>query len=230
MNQRPRTTVILAMTADGKIADKNRSPARFGSIADKTHLEEQISLVDAVVFGAGTLRAYSTSLPITNPKLIRCRASRNRPLQPTHIVVSASGKIDPQLKFFQQPIPRWLLTTENGGLFWPNNDLFERVLIGRINSNSSSFIWDDILTKLHSLGIEKLAILGGGKLVASLLAVDAVDEIWLTVCPVIFGGINAPTPVTGTGWLQSEGIQLNLLEVKQLGQEVFLHYSVARSR
>ena len=31
--------VILAMTADGKIADRKRSPARFGSAADKAHLD-----------------------------------------------------------------------------------------------------------------------------------------------------------------------------------------------
>lgn len=37
------------------------SPARFGSSADKAHMEEQIALADAVLFGAGTIRAYSTT-------------------------------------------------------------------------------------------------------------------------------------------------------------------------
>ena len=54
---RPHTTVVLAMSADGKIADVKRSPARFGSAADKAHLEKQVAQVDAVLFGAGTLRA-----------------------------------------------------------------------------------------------------------------------------------------------------------------------------
>ena len=131
MNRRPHVTVILAMTADGKIADRVCSPARFGSAQDKIHLEEQVSLVDAVIFGAGTLRAYGTSLPITNPKLIQSRISHDQNWQPIHIVASASGKIDSRLKFFQQPIPRWLLTTQKNSLFWQDNNYFERILIGK---------------------------------------------------------------------------------------------------
>ena len=38
MQHRPHTTVVMAMSADGKIADVRRSPARFGSLADKAHL------------------------------------------------------------------------------------------------------------------------------------------------------------------------------------------------
>lgn len=41
MNHRPHTTAILAMTADGKIADFKHSAARFGSINDKIHREKQ---------------------------------------------------------------------------------------------------------------------------------------------------------------------------------------------
>ena len=221
---RPHTTTILAITVDGKIADFTRTAARFGSATDKAHLESQISLVDGVIFGAGTLRAYGTSLPISNTKLRQSRQDRGS-IQPIHLVVSASGEIDSGLKFFQQPIPRWLLTTKDNSQLWQNNNLFDRIIVGKTNSQSS-FEWSEILPQLFNLGMQKLAILGGGELVASLLAVKAIDEIWLTVCPVIFGGVTAPTPVGGKGWLQSEGIKLDLLEVKHIDREVFLHYRV----
>ncbi|MGL6341735.1 MAG: riboflavin deaminase, partial [Waterburya sp.] len=78
MNNRPETTAILAMTADGKISDYQRSPARFGSINDKTHLEKQVSLVDGVLFGADTLRAYGTTISISNPKLLEARVERRQ--------------------------------------------------------------------------------------------------------------------------------------------------------
>lgn len=226
MNHRPHTTVILAMTADGKIADIARSPARFGSAIDKAHLETEISLVDGVIFGAGTLRAYGTSLPITNSNLIQSRYNRSQNSQPIHIVVSASAKIDSKLKFFQQSIPRWLLTNKNGSLIWHDSNLFEQVLISENFSNLYNLISDEILAQLFSLGIKKLAILGGGELVASFFALNAIDEIWLTICPTIFGGVTAPTPVAGKGWLQSERIKLDLLEVKQIEKEIFLHYKV----
>jgi len=211
------------MTADGKIADERRSPARFGSAADKAHLEEQISLVDAVLFGAGTLRAYGTSLPITNPDLLQQR--RERSPQPIHIVCSASGKIDPQLRFFSQPLPRWLLTTATGAKLWQGKREFAQILVFETKDKLiKSLDWSEVLTKLKLLGIDKLAILGGGELIASLLKADAIDEFWLTICPVIFGGREAPTPVEGIGFSQQQRQRLELLSVKQVEQEIFLHY------
>lgn len=225
MYHRPSTTVILAMTADGKIADERRSPARFGSAADKAHLEQQISLVDAVLFGAGTLRAYGTSLPITNPDLLQQRHERSQLPQPFHIVCSASGKIEPQLRFFSQPIPRWLLTTTTGAKLWQLGNRFEQILtVDAAMDCFSSIDWSKALTQLKLLGIDKLAILGGGELVASLLKEDLIDEFWLTICPVILGGRKAPTPVEGIGFCQHQGQKLALLSVKQVEQEIFLHY------
>ncbi len=229
ISNRPQTTVILAMTADGKIADRIKNPARFGSNADKAHLEAQIALVDGVIFGAGTLKAYGSSLPITNLNLLRQRQETNKPLQPVHIVVSASGNLNHQDRFFQQLIPRWLLTTETGAVAWQDNQRFERVIIGKLLKNNNSFDWQEILAELKQLGIENLAILGGGELVASLLSLDLIDELWLTVCPIIFGGKNAPTPVEGIGFLQSQGKKLRLLEVKQIEREIFLHYKLLKA-
>ncbi len=90
--------------------------------------------------------------------------------------------------------------------------------------------WQTTLNKLQQLKINKLAILGGGELVASLFRENLIDELWLTVCPVIFGGKTAPTPVGGMGFLQSEAIELELIQIKQIEQEVFLHYAVNKSR
>ena len=228
-NLRPHTTAILAITADGKIADSQRSAARFGSLNDKAHLETQVSLVDGVLFGAGTLRAYRTTISVSNSKLLQNRIERSQPPQPVQIVVSASGDLDPQWRFFQQPIPRWLLTLPDGAKSWRGRSQFERILISEPTQPDTSAIdWRSIFTQLSQLGLNKLAILGGSELVASLLALDLVDELWLTICPVIFGGNSAPTPVGGMGWLQSEAKSLRLLEVKQIEQEVFLHYSIER--
>ncbi len=223
---RPQTIIVLAMTADGKIADRASSPARFGSQVDKLHLEEQIAGVDAVLFGAGTLRSYGTTLPITNPQLLQARQKRSQSPQPFQIVCSASGKIDPKLRFFSQPVPRWLLTTPQGAKLWQERAEFERILIAHAISNTDSIEWVSSLARLKSLGIDKLAILGGGKLIASLLAGGAIDEFYLTICPFIFGGQDAPTPVEGKGWLQPQGRKLELVSVKQVEQEVFLHYKL----
>lgn len=235
---RPHTTVVLAMTADGKIASAKKSPARFSANADKAHLEKQISLVDGVLFGAGTLRAYGTTLPICDPQLLQARSQQLKPPQPVHIVCSATAQLNPQLRFFRQPVPRWLLTTKNGAELWQNSKGFERIVVAKSAIDDQSGLmtdsmpdarypkidWTNAFTQFTELGLNKLAILGGGELVASLLAEDLIDEFWLTVCPVIFGGAGAPTPVEGVGLLSGQAKRLELLSAQRVEQEVFLHY------
>ncbi len=220
---RPHTTVILAMSADGKIADVRRSPARFSSSTDRAHLEKQVSLADAVLFGAGTLRAYGTTLSVSNPQLKDARRQQGKPPQPIQIVCSYSAEIDPTLRFFRQSVPRWLLTTALGAKRWESSvGSFERILV--VDLATDKLDWSDAFCQLTKLGIQRLSILGGGELVASLLAADLIDEFWLTVCPVILGGERAPTPVEGEGFLFNSARSLKLLAVETIDQEVFLHY------
>ncbi|HAT15476.1 MAG TPA: riboflavin deaminase [Microcoleaceae bacterium UBA11344] len=269
----PHTTVILAMSADGKITDVALTAARFGSANDKSHLEEQVAASDAILFGNGTLRAYGTTLRVISPDLVKQRELQGKPPQPVQIVCSRSREFDPNWRFFQQPVPRWLLTGQDGDTAeeetampfpypmkdgetaeedtampfpYPMKDgdtaeeetampfpyamkdgMFDRTLTTK--TTAGEIDWIDAFQQLETLGIKRLAILGGGKLVASVLAAGLIDELWLTVCPLILGGVDAPTPVEGKGFLADLAPKLELLAVKQVGQEVFLHYRVDRT-
>jgi 5-amino-6-(5-phosphoribosylamino)uracil reductase len=223
--QRPSTTVVLAMSTDGKIADVKRSPARFASEADQAHLERQVALADGVLFGAGTLRAYGTTMSVSTPQLLEQRQQQGKPSQPVQIVCSASAKIDPELRFFRQSVPRWLLTTTTGAEYWQKQakeTFFERILVS--NATVGVINWTEALQQLATLGLKRVAVLGGGTLVAALLASDLIDEFWLTVCPLVLGGTSAPTPVEGSGFLEHQARRLQLLSAQTVGQEVFLHY------
>ncbi|PSO85433.1 MAG: riboflavin deaminase [Cyanobacteria bacterium QH_9_48_43] len=222
---RPRTKVTLAMTADGKISDIERSPTQFSSSSDRAHLEKQTASADGVLFGAGTLRAHGGAAPVS--KKSQTSQQQNQPPKPAQIVCSSSANIDPQLRFFRQSIPRWLLTTATGAKAWqPHSDKFERIIVAE--TASGHIDWSDAFEKLARLGFQKLAVIGGGKLVASLLAADLIDELWLTVCPLILGGATAPTPVEGAGFSPQQARRLELLSVETLEQEVFLHYRLQR--
>lgn len=221
---RPQTTVILAMSADGKISDQMRSPARFGSEQDKLHLEKQVAQMDGVLFGAGTLNAYQTTIKITDPELLKYRKRHGKPPQPIQIVVSASGNINPNLRFFQQSVPHWLLTTNQGKQLWNNTEGFENIII--TDHNNHQINWSMAFEQFQKLGLNKLGILGGGQLVASLLKQNLIDQFWLTICPLILSGRNSPSPADGEGFLSAVAPRLQLLEVQTIGQEVFLHYQV----
>jgi 5-amino-6-(5-phosphoribosylamino)uracil reductase len=234
MQRRPHTTVVLAMSADGKIADCRRSPARFGSGADKAHLQEQIAASDAVLIGASTLRAYGTTLTVSQPILQQRRIKEGKSAQPVHIVITHSADFNPEIKFFQQPIERWLLTTKKGASFWQAKEKtpkecspkFNQIIV--FDTSTGKVDTSKALQHLASLDITRLVVLGGGELVAAMLELNLIDEIWLTVCPLILGGTTAPTPVDGTGFISQLAPQLELLEVRQIEQEVFLHYRLQR--
>lgn len=209
------------MSADGKITDWRNSPARFASEMDRAHLEGQIAKVDAVIFGANTLRAYGTSLSIRDPQLLTERKMDNKPPQPIHIVCSGSGELSPDLNFFRQPLPRWLLTTPEGAMGWQGCEGFEDILY--LDGGGD---WSFFLQELTGRGVQKLALLGGGQLMASFAEQHLIDELWLTVCPILLGGVKTATPMGGTGFLQENGIQLDLLEYGAIASELFLHYRV----
>lgn len=249
---RPYTTVVLAMSADGKIADAGRSPARFSSPTDKTHLEQQIAAADAVLFGAGTLRAYGSTIKVSDPELLQQRKQFSLASQPVQILVSLEANIDRQLRFFSQPVPRWLLTTSVGAKRWQGRSEFERIIVceqkleedevtrgvtliqnpkSKIqNQIAPSIDWTDALQQLASLGVKRLAVLGGGQLVASMVAADLIDEFWLTVCPLILGGASSPTPVEGMGFDWALVPRLELISVQAKDGEVFLHYRLQRPK
>lgn len=226
MKNRPKTTVILAMSADGKISDADRSPELFGSEADFNHLERQVALADGVIFGAGTLRVGGSAMGVKNPELIAEREGHGKPPQPVQIVCSVSGEIDPKIPFFRQELPRWLVTTEQGAQDWQNQPGFDRVLVVQTPQNTVDL--PSAFEQLANLGIENLAVLGGGSFVGTLFDDGLLDEFWLTVCPLIIGGEQSPSPVDGKGFSLKCASRLNLLESKTIDQEVFLHYQVLR--
>lgn len=216
------TTAILAMSADGKIADFSRSPARFGSIHDQHHLQKQIAEVDAVLLGNKTLHTYQTSVKITLPHLLELRRNQGKPPQPIHLILAPSGQVNPHLRFFKQDFPHGLLTTEKLSPERAKTIPFEKVIYLQLKENKIN--WEDAFQQLQVMGIHRLAVLGGGQLVSSLIEAHLINELWLTICPLILGGSGAPTPVDGQGFLAEFAPRLQLLEVEHQDQEVFLHY------
>lgn len=215
------------MSLDGKIADRQRGAARFSSAADLDHLEAQVAAADGVLFGGGTLRAYGTTLSVRTADLLTQRRQRGQPDQPLQIVWSPSGNLDPDLRYFRQPVPRGLVTTAAGAEGW-GAEQFEQVWTVPPD-RTQPWDWGWILAQFKRRGIHTLALLGGGGLAAEMLRCGCVHEIKITVCPLILGGTMAPTLVEGDGFLADVAPRLTLLSNRTVGDEVFLHYRVQSS-
>jgi 5-amino-6-(5-phosphoribosylamino)uracil reductase len=221
-----KTTLVLAMTADGKISDVRKSPPTFGSERDYAHLEEQMALADAILVGSGTLNDGGNAVLVAKPELVEARLGRSQSPQPIQIICSRTGKIDRELPFFSQPISRWLLTTQVGSKDWLDLSKFDRVLV--CETTDGDIDWELVTAKFTDLGIQNICFLGGSELAASLFAANFIDELWLTICPFIYGGSNAPSPVSGAGFTPELAPRLELLSVDRVDQELFLHYQVKK--
>ena len=72
-------------------------------------------------------------------------------------------------------------------------------------------------------GVERLLVEAGGDLLFQFLAADAIDEMHVTLCPLVVGG-DAPTLADGAGFDRDRRARACLLAGEVEGDEVFLHY------
>jgi riboflavin-specific deaminase-like protein len=74
--------------------------------------------------------------------------------------------------------------------------------------------------------VKRLLCEGGATLNGSLFAARAVDEVFVTLCPHVFGGATAPTLVDGAGFPRDAILNAKLLRCERKGDELFLRYRV----
>jgi len=73
--------------------------------------------------------------------------------------------------------------------------------------------------------VKRLLCEGGGEVNGALFKVGLVDEVHLTLCPLIFGGRNAPTLADGAGVQHlAQAARLRLVSMKPNGDGLFLIY------
>ena len=93
----------------------------------------------------------------------------------------------------------------------------------------------DFTEALHWLrkkwNVKRLLCEGGGEVNAGLFREGLVDQIYQTVCPLVFGGRDAPTMADGVGIAEvSQGTKLRLQKLERVREELFLVYKVEKKR
>ena len=72
---------------------------------------------------------------------------------------------------------------------------------------------------------------GGGELNFSMLKNNLIDEIYMTICPYIFGGETGISSFGGEGFKKEDIKSLKLLSIKKNNfEELFLHYKVLKNK
>jgi 5-amino-6-(5-phosphoribosylamino)uracil reductase len=201
-----------AISLDGRIGTTARDHVQLGSEADRTRMSQLRAQADAVLVGGQTFRSWP------QPLLERVEHAVERPRPMLNAVLTRRG-----LGAFE--VDMWS-TAQLLVLAGEGADLSGLSGAEVLTHPDPSPIW--ALDVLKTRGCQSVLVEGGGDLIFQLLEADRLDELFVTLCPHLIGGVGAPSLVDGRGF-DARGIRgLRLVEQTQVGDEIYLHYRVAR--
>jgi len=210
----PRVRIVIASSLDGRIAFPGGGESHLGSDEDKKILNQNLSMVDATIFGLGTLKAHRSTYLIKNLNdNDEVNVSKSQPIS---IVASNSKKFNSNWKYFRQPIRRWLISTSK--INNSSNNDFEKQLFFEDS-------WGKTLISLKKQGINDLALLGGAKLINSFIKEDLITDIKITIIPRIIGGRYTWIPPEPTNAIFNLKRLWEIKSIKNLmNNEIHVHY------
>jgi len=224
---RPFVCINMAMTADGKITSALREEPGFASRLDKKTMDRLRAEADAILVGAGTLRADDPPLHVRDPEMQAYRRSLKKPDALVNVLVTASANVDPGSRFFQggETASRIVATVEDA----PADRLARLAEVADVWTvgRGAVDLWA-LLRRLSAHGIERLLVEGGGELNWSFVRDDLVDELYVTVAPALLGGRTAPTLCEGEGLAMADRRRLRLVSADVIDGEIFCRYAVIR--
>ena len=206
-----KITSNTAIALDGRINTRERRFTFFGSARDHARMSRLRSEADAVLVGGATFRNWPhPSLP-DEPDRHRLSA----PLW--NVVVTRSLDVALDSAYLAEHAIRPLFLTCAASL----RAGFAAPAEGWAGEGDLPVPW--MLEQLARRGIERLLVEAGGDLLFQFIAADALDEMHVTLCPLVVGG-DAPSLVDGAGFDREHVRRLQLLSAEVDGDEVFLHY------
>lgn len=223
----PFVYLNVATTADGKLAPANRHFVPFGSRRDHDHLLELRAEADAVMSGARTVDLDRINLGPGPAKYRRMRVRNGLAEYNLRIVVSGSGTLDPESEIFKHRFsPIIILTTGRASpaRLRRLHSLADEVKLCGETELDFAYALRWLREKWK---VKRLLCEGGGEINEALFRAGLVNEVHLTLCPLIFGGRNAPTMADGHGVGKlADARRLRMKSLKRIGDELFLVYQV----
>jgi riboflavin biosynthesis pyrimidine reductase len=194
------------------------------------------AMSDAVIVGAGTLRASPNHLwtsdyiyPTFAEAYQSLRIALGKPEPPLNVIVTASGTINLRLPVFQSgKVPVLIVTNTTGAECIRNRGLPQSVqivdlpVIGPLSARA-------ILKAVRCVRRSDFILTEGGpRLMGKFFAEKCLDELFLTLAPQIAGRDAArerPGLVAGQSFAPEHPLWGTLIGVKRASHHLFLRYA-----
>jgi 5-amino-6-(5-phosphoribosylamino)uracil reductase len=217
-----RVVSNTAISLDGRIATANYDHYALGTPLDRAYMSVLRARSDAVLVGGRTFRNWP--IPMV-PDLGAIAALRAADFPDTdmpavdgrtwfNVVVTRGGELPRPARFWNDPRIQPLVYS-SGPVEGPG------VVVGPTDPST-------VAADLAARGVRTLLLECGGDLLSQWLAAGLVDELFVTVCPMVLGGRGAPSLVDGAGFDYAGAPRLELLHAHRVGSELYCRYAVRR--
>ena len=205
---RPFTTLKLAMTLDGRIADGSGRSKWI--TADQSRLEVQRlrAQMDAILVGKTTAESDDPSLNV------RLRGYRGP--QPLRVVMANKGRLSWDLRILtEDPGRTHVFTSPDAGA----KDLAHLRKLG-VQVHSDGTAPATVVETLAALGVQRLLVEGGGRTAGAFLDAGLVQRVWLFYAPLLLGAQDArPAVASPPGRSLDDAWKLARMRLRRLGPD-----------
>lgn len=201
----------IAQSLDGRIATGSGRSFWISGEADRLHTHRLRALFDAVVVGAGTIRADDPLLTTRH-----CHGP-----SPVRVIIDTERRLGPQYQVFQNGPATLLLCAEDA----PAGTAGKAELV-RLPRRDAGLDLARLIAALQARGLRRIFVEGGGITVSSFLAAGQLDRLHVTVAPLLLGAGIPAFSLPGVACPQ-EGMRLDWI-VHRLGNDLLFDIPLER--
>lgn len=217
---RPYVLLSVATSIDGHIDDTSASRLLLSNADDFDRVDQVRADSDAILIGAGTMRADNPRLLVNNEERRAKREAAGKPAYPLKVTVTKTGDLDADLKFWHHGGEKVAYTTDAAV-----EKLRARLeKLADVVSTGADLDFGKMLDDLGERGIQRLMVEGGGQVHTGFLSQNLVDEINLAVAPIIVGQADAPRFLYPAGYPWETARRMTLAEARPIGDVVLMRY------
>jgi 5-amino-6-(5-phosphoribosylamino)uracil reductase len=221
---RPYTLVSCAVSVDGYLDDASPDRLVLSGPEDLDEVDELRSRADAILVGAGTIRADNPRLLIRDERRVAVREAEGRPPHPLRVTVTATGDLDPAARFFTGPGTP-LVYAATAAVPAARKNLKDKAVV--IDAGAQLSLAAVTQNLIAERGVATLLVEGGSRILRDVLAGDLADELRLAIAPFFIGDQKAPRFALPARYPHSPAAPMTLISARSIGDLVVAHYRLS---